>query len=193
MYVCVAKAKHRFAIRACGYRIIRIFTKQIEKVMSWIKLYLTDWKSEYHQAYVVIVRWVISEQNTSIYNIFTVYDRLLRKRSKETAYFSNAWRAESLSTEKVFQEFLASLQYTRQWKIGNASKIVPPTKGANIWRRLPTVWVAQLYFQDWTPQSRSSWLYMDTADRGTQNNGQIKSDNGLYLQALILCCKTYFG
>ena len=29
------------------------------------------------------------EKNTSIYNIFTVNDRLLRKRSKETAYLSN--------------------------------------------------------------------------------------------------------
>ena len=39
--------------------------------------------------YVVIVRWVISGKNTSIYNIFTVNDRLLRKRSKETSYLSN--------------------------------------------------------------------------------------------------------
>ena len=30
--------------------------------MSWVKLYLIDWKSEYYQAYVVIVRWVISEK-----------------------------------------------------------------------------------------------------------------------------------
>ena len=61
-------------------------------------------------------------KNTSIYNIFTVNDRLLRKCSKKTAYLS----AETLSTAKVFRESLASLQYTRKWKTGNALKIVPP-------------------------------------------------------------------
>ena len=49
-------------MRTCGYRVIIIFTKQIQLVMSWVKLHLMDWKSEYYHAYVVIVRWVISEK-----------------------------------------------------------------------------------------------------------------------------------
>ena len=47
------------------------------------------WKAEYYQAYVVIVRRVISEKIPHFTIFFTFNDRLLRNRSKETAYLSN--------------------------------------------------------------------------------------------------------
>ena len=45
-----------------------------------------DWKSEYYQAYVVIVR-------------------LLRKRSKETAYFSNEAEQKPYQQGRFFENF----------------------------------------------------------------------------------------
>ena len=40
--------------------------------MSWVKLYLMDWKSEYYHAYVVIVKWVISEKIQWVTGVFLV-------------------------------------------------------------------------------------------------------------------------
>ena len=48
-----------------------------------------DWKSEYYQAYVVIVRWVISEKIHWLKIFLQSKNRLLCKCSKETAYCSN--------------------------------------------------------------------------------------------------------
>ena len=127
--------KNRSAKRTCGYRNMPLFTFRTRARVPFGTYFASHaHEHAYESAYIfmfIATRFCLSFlPNCCKCDIITVDDRLLRKRSKETAYLENKPRKPYQKILKVFRDFLVftNTGHTRR-KLRNALiiDIMPPT------------------------------------------------------------------